>query len=49
MIKNIIWDIFISLFYDILFIIVGIELAYILLAMWGEINVPYIWYNSVRC
>ena len=35
MIKNIIWDIFISLFYDILFIIVGIELAYILLVMWG--------------
>lgn len=33
MIKNIIWDIFISLFYDILFIIVGIELAYILLAI----------------
>ena len=33
MIKNIIWDIFISLFYDILFIIVGIELVYILLAM----------------
>ena len=35
MIKNIIWDIFISLFYDILFIIIGIELVYILLAMWG--------------
>lgn len=33
MIKNIIWDIFISLFYDILFIIIGIELVYILLAM----------------
>lgn len=33
MIKNIIWDMFINLFYDILFIIVGIELAYILLTM----------------
>ena len=47
MIKNIIWDIFISLFYDILFIIIGIELVYIF-AMWGVINVSYIWYNSVR-
>lgn len=29
MIKNILFDLFVSLFYDILFIIIGIELVYI--------------------
>ena len=29
MIKNILFDLFVSLFYDILFIIIGIELIYI--------------------
>lgn len=33
MIKNILFDLFVSLFYDILFIIIGIELIYILLTM----------------
>lgn len=47
MIKNILFDLFVSLFYDILFIIIGIELVYIF-TMWGEINVSYIWYNGVR-
>lgn len=48
MYKKILFDSFVEFFYDILFIIIGIEISYILLVMWGEINVSYIWYNGVR-
>ena len=48
MYKKILFNLFTEFFYDILFIIIGIELIYILLTMWGEINVSYIRYNSIR-